>query len=194
MQKNNNSCIFQRIAKSRQTVLKEELGASLKMERMTLKQARDLCREQAREIEQLKLKLASRDDEMKFLQRRVAEKDKLLRDASNLNTLKSKAAIAGLWEALQHLEEKVNSRKKTIGVECDRLERLIAGLEQHSMKGHHMVSSRTAIGLFLKIREGLSEIKTLAGQEERSGESLSSLARRAEETTMVRTMRCCGRY
>lgn len=115
------------------------------------------------EVVQLKMKLSARDDEIKFLQRKMAEKEGVIRDMASKHTLSHKAAVGSLWDSLKGLETKVTDNSTNISAVCGRLERIVAGLERHSMQGHHLVGSRSAVGLFLKLREGIDEIRTLVG-------------------------------
>ncbi len=153
---------------------------SQKQEEEIVRCHKNRCSRQADEIAQLKLKLMSRDEEVAYLQQKLAEKDKSLRETSELHNLKSKAAISGLWESLKTLEEKVENRKETMLEECRRLERLLTGLEQHAMQGHHLCSSRTAIGLFMKIRECLREMKATGGEDENAVRQLNKLSESIE--------------
>jgi seryl-tRNA synthetase len=130
------------------------------------------------EVVQLKIKLSARDDEIKYLQRRLSEKEDTIRDMGSKHTLTHKAAISSLWDSLKSLETKVTDNSTNISAVCSRLERVTAGLERHSMQGHHLVGSRSAVGLFLKLREGIDEIRTLVAttskEHIRSGEKEST--------------------
>jgi chromosome segregation ATPase len=130
------------------------------------------------EVVQLKIKLSAREDEIKYLERRLSEKEDIIRDMGSKHTLTHKAAISSLWDSLKSLETKVTDNSTNITSVCSRLERITAGLERHSMQGHHLVGSRSAVGLFLKLREGINEIRTLVGTtskaSHRSGENESA--------------------
>lgn len=173
------------MARSRQTALKQELGESHRHEEQIARCHLQRCKQQADEIVQLKLQLVSRDDEIQFLQRKLSEKDKSLKESGQLSKLKNTAAISSLWEALKGLEQRVNDRKLVIAEECAGLARLVSGLEQHAMGGHHMVSSRTAIGLFIKMRESIAEIKAVVGEDGDAAAKLSKLSHSVDVTKSV---------
>lgn len=94
--------------------------------------------------------------------------------------------MASLWDALKALEQRVNDRRLVIAEECDGLARLVSGLEQHAMGGHHMVSSRTAIGLFIKMREAIDEIKAIIGEDGDAASRLTKMSDSVDGTKSVR--------
>lgn len=53
------------------------------------------------------------------------------------------------------------------------------------MGGHHMVSSRTAIGLFIKMRESIAEIKAIAGEDGDAAQKLTKLTESIDITKTV---------
>lgn len=165
--------------------MKLELAASQESEEHTARCHQKRCKQQQDEITKLKLKLVSREEEIQFLQKKLSEKDKILRESSQLNKLQNTAAIASLWDSLRNLESNINNRRALISEECLSLERLLGGLEQHAMRGHHMVSSRTAIGLFIKMREAIGEIRAAAGEDGEAAAGLGKLANQLDSTNKV---------
>ena len=87
---------------------------------------------------------------------------------SRLNVLQSSeksleakisSATAAWKQSSETAERALEERKRIVQSECDRLVRLVSGIERHTMHGHHAVASRTTIGLLLKTRHGLENLK-----------------------------------
>jgi predicted RNase H-like nuclease (RuvC/YqgF family) len=80
-------------------------------------------------------------------------------DANRSNEVAGKALITALRQSLEKSESERLVRDQTLLEDCERLLRLVSGVEKHSMHGHHLVASRTATSLLLKIRQSINNIK-----------------------------------
>ena len=115
-------------------------------------------------------------EEAKWLRQQLDERDREVKECryeikqlqSRLNVLQSsekslEMKIANATATLKHscevAERTLEDRKTVVQSECDRLIRLVSGIERHTMHGHHAVASRTTIGLLLKTRHGLENLK-----------------------------------
>jgi len=116
------------------------------------------------EIRKLREIMAKKDEELRearFEQRQLEGRLAKFDDYEKSVELKSKVASQSLRQSLTSLEKSSEDRGRLAKAECDRLLRLVSGLEKHTMHGHHLVASRTTVGLLLKIRHGLDNLKRL---------------------------------
>ena len=93
--------------------------------------------------------------EMKQMQSRL----NLLQSSEKSMENKITSATAALKESCELAERSLDGTKRVVHSECDRLIRLVSGIERHTLHGHHAVASRTTIGLLLKTRHGLENLK-----------------------------------
>lgn len=126
------------------------------------KRLRHALEEREREVKECRF-------EIKQMQGRLVT----LQTSEKAYDTKFAAATSQLKESCDAAERALENRKRLVQSECDRLIRLVSGIERHTMHGHHAVASRTTGGLLLKTRHGLENLKRCVVED---GESAAGAA------------------
>ena len=117
---------------------------------------------QFEEARRLRQALEDRECELKecrFEMKQMQSRLSLLQSSEKSWDNKISSATAALKESCGVVERSLDGTKRVVHSECDRLIRLVSGIERHTLHGHHAVASRTTIGLLLKTRHGLENLK-----------------------------------
>lgn len=93
--------------------------------------------------------------EMKQMQSRLA----LLQSSEKALEERVSSESVHVKLACEVAERTLEDMRRLVQAECDRLIRLVSGIERHTMHGHHAVASRTTVSLLLKTRHGLENLK-----------------------------------
>jgi len=118
--------------------------------------------QQFEEAKRLRQALDERERELKecrFEMKQMQSRLNVLQSSEKSLEAKITHATAALKQTCETAEKALEDRKRIVQSECDRLVRLVSGIERHTMHGHHAVASRTTIGLLLKTRHGLENLK-----------------------------------
>ena len=148
---------MKRIARERQS----EILDSNKLASHDLIYYKDICKKQRDQIDSLQNQC---EDQKSEIQRIKAEMDNLnaskLRASEKVKTEKNLAAAAvnELKKTIEDIDAKTSSTHKKLSECCRKVLRFVSGLERHTMHGLHIVASKVAVGLILKIRQGLEEM------------------------------------
>eukprot|EP01041_Mallomonas_annulata_P009759 gene9759-20294_t len=148
-----------KVAKARQAAI----GAGNRADLFELQQLKTICDDQSTEIINLKQQLTDKDLELrecKYEWKMLKDEIKSINNAKRLEDRKGVTAITTLKTTLEAVEKAVNEQQRTLINESSRILRLVAGLEKHTLHGLHIVASRTAVGLLLKIRQGVEGMLT----------------------------------
>lgn len=113
------------------------------------------CRRLSSELELRDRELKECRYEMKQMQARLS----MLQTSEQSWETKISNATSNLKQSCDLAERALEEKKRIVQAECDRLIRLVSGIERHTTHGHHAVASRTTIGLLLKTRHGLENLK-----------------------------------
>lgn len=116
---------------------------------------RDKCNHQAEELVALKEELREAKYEIHNLTLRCRKAE----DTNRKNEVAGKALVNTLRQSLEKNERDRTNRDSLLLDDCERLLRLLNSIEKHSLHGHHLVASRTATTLLLKLRQNIDSMK-----------------------------------
>jgi hypothetical protein len=113
------------------------------------------CRRLSTELELRDREIKECRYEMKQMQTRLS----MLQTSEQSWETKISNATSSLKQSCDVADRALEEKKRIVQAECDRLIRLVSGIERHTTHSHHAVASRTTIGLLLKTRHGLENLK-----------------------------------
>lgn len=129
-----------------------------------VQELKELNRRQTMKIEQLQDQLASKEMELRELKyetqkKSLEDREVRMEHVIRIDETKQRQQISNLKKSLDSIEKMISDRGHSTAMECDRILRLLAGLERHTLHGRHTCASRTATDLMAKIRSGLEGLK-----------------------------------
>lgn len=123
---------------------------------------------QFEEAKRLRQALQDRDRELKecrYELKQLQNQHNTVQISEKSLESKLKAVTAEMKDSCHIAVKALDDKKIMVQSECDRLNRLVAGIERHTQHGHHAVASRTTISLLLKIKHGLDNLKRMVVDE-----------------------------
>jgi hypothetical protein len=154
--------LVQRISKARQHAFSQKAN---KPERVTRSVDTDntdssiFARKQNDHIVQLETQLMSREEELKYLKKRLDQKERNLEESKVLLEKKSKAAEDEVRQSFAESHAALMHKYRVIEHSAAKLLPLICAIERSTMHGRHMIPSETNMSMIIKLKEGVQQIQ-----------------------------------
>jgi hypothetical protein len=154
--------LVQRISKARQHAFSQKAN---KPERVTRSVDTDntdssiFARKQNDHIVQLETQLMSREEELKYLKKRLDQKERNLEESKVLLEKKSQAVEDEVRQSFAESHAALMHKYRVIEHSAAKLLPLICAIERSTMHGRHMIPSETNMSMIIKLKEGVQQIQ-----------------------------------
>lgn len=153
---------LQRISKARQHIYTQKANKPEAVNRSVDMDNIDsaiFARKQNDHIVQLETQLMSREEELKYLKKRLDQKERNLEESKTLLEKKSKAVEDEVRRSFAESHAALMRKYRTIEHSAAKLLPLICAIERSTMHGRHMIPSETNMSMIIKLKEGVQHIK-----------------------------------